>query len=122
MSGNLSVVIGRDREVAAAEAFLDQVTAGPSCLVIEGEPGIGKTTIWRAVLDGASKRGHRVLSCVGDQAETRLSLAGLGDLLVEVSAEELAELPAPQRFALERAPLRRGRAETGALNARTIGR
>ena len=48
-------------------------------------------------------------------------MAGLGDLLVEVSERELAELPAPQRFALERALLRRGGLPTGALDARALG-
>ncbi len=41
-------VIGRHREKAEADRFLDLLTEGPAALVLEGEAGIGKTTVWRA--------------------------------------------------------------------------
>ena len=55
--------VGRQWELAEAEAFLDAVPAGPAALVLEGEPGIGKTTIWRANVDAARNRSYRVLLC-----------------------------------------------------------
>ena len=44
MSGDL---VGRGVESGAAAAALDTLDSGPLALVIEGEPGIGKTTMWR---------------------------------------------------------------------------
>jgi DNA-binding CsgD family transcriptional regulator len=75
-------------------------------LVIEGDPGIGKTTLWRESMRLADERGYRVLSCRPAEAESKLSFAGLADLLGSVSAEVLDDLPAPQRRALEIALLR----------------
>jgi predicted ATPase len=76
--------LGRDAELATARAFLASVPDGPSALLIEGEVGIGKTTLWRAALAEAAAGEVRVLSCVADQAEVRLSFVGLGDLLRDV--------------------------------------
>jgi hypothetical protein len=40
-------LVGREWEMAGADRFLDDVADGPAALVLEGEPGIGKTTVWR---------------------------------------------------------------------------
>jgi hypothetical protein len=61
-----------------------------------------------------------VLSCRAAQAESRLSFAGLGDLLAPVDPETFAGLPGPQRRALEVALLR-AEAEGAAPDPRTIG-
>jgi DNA-binding CsgD family transcriptional regulator len=100
------LVVGRESELAAAERFLDAVSLGPSCLVFEGEPGIGKTTAWREVARRAEGRGYRVLSCRPAEAETKLSYTGLADLLRDMEGAVLDHLPAPQRHALEVALLR----------------
>jgi hypothetical protein len=41
-----SDVIGREAELHAVAAFLDALAAGPAGLLLEGEAGIGKTTLW----------------------------------------------------------------------------
>lgn len=41
-------VCGRRRELGVMAAFLDGLRSGPSGLLLEGEAGIGKTTVWRA--------------------------------------------------------------------------
>ena len=42
-------IVGRDEELAPDRAFLDRTDdQGPSALVLEGEAGIGKSTLWRA--------------------------------------------------------------------------
>jgi hypothetical protein len=41
-------VVGRESELNAIRRFLGEVTQGPRSLVIEGEPGIRKTTLWAA--------------------------------------------------------------------------
>jgi DNA-binding CsgD family transcriptional regulator len=70
-------------------------------LVIEGEAGIGKTTIWEAGVDLAGAASARVLTARAAQAEMPLAFASLADLLDEVRDELLPELPSPQRDALE---------------------
>ena len=46
----------------AVATFLASACAGPSGLVVEGEPGIGKTTLWLAAIEQARERGFLVLS------------------------------------------------------------
>jgi len=99
-------IVGRDVEITAIGAFLARVPAKPTVLLLEGEPGIGKTVLWAAGVAAAGRMGHRVLSCRAAQAETKLSYAALSDLLAEAADEVLPSLPAPQRRALEVAMLR----------------
>lgn len=56
-----SGVVGRRGELAAVEELLD-VGRLPAALVLEGEAGIGKTTLWSAGVDLARERSYRVLS------------------------------------------------------------
>jgi DNA-binding CsgD family transcriptional regulator len=113
-------VVGRDVELAALEALFGELAGGTRLLVIEGEPGIGKTTVWQEGIDRAEARGYRVLSCRAAQAESRLSFAGLGDLLEPLELEAFAGLPGPQRHGLEIALLRAD-AEGRPPDPRTIG-
>jgi AAA ATPase domain len=75
--------------------------AAPSSLVLVGEAGIGKSTLWRLAADGARDAGLRVLSCRPNAAEAALSYAALGDLLAPALDETLGELAPPLRRALE---------------------
>jgi DNA-binding CsgD family transcriptional regulator len=99
-------VIGRESELAILHSFLDSIPTGPSALVLSGDPGIGKTTVWREGLAGAQLRRYRTLSCSPVEAETRLSYAALGDLLESILEGALPTVPEPQRQALEVALLR----------------
>lgn len=99
-------IVGRDTELEVLARFLDAVPAGPTGLLIEGEAGIGKTTLWKSALADAAERSYRVLAARPTEAETALPFAGLGDLLEEVSKETLARLPDPQHRAVEIALLR----------------
>jgi DNA-binding CsgD family transcriptional regulator len=96
-----SEVVGRDEELAVVRDFLAAVDRLPSALLIEGEAGIGKTTLWSAGLAVAAEHGYRVLSARPAQAESQVSYAGLADLLDPVLERALDELPPPQRRALE---------------------
>jgi DNA-binding CsgD family transcriptional regulator len=98
-------LVGRRQELAAIDAFLAADTDGAAALVLEGEAGIGKTSVWRDGVERARGRGFRVLTARPVGAEVRLSFAGLGDLLGEVVDEALPSLPEPQRHALEAALL-----------------
>jgi DNA-binding SARP family transcriptional activator/DNA-binding CsgD family transcriptional regulator len=95
--------LGRDNEHEAVVAFLDAVAEGPAALVISGEAGIGKTTVWEAGLAEACNRSYQVLAARARASEIALSFAGLVDLLDPVVGRVLPELPAPQRRAFEAA-------------------
>ncbi|MGZ5351311.1 MAG: AAA family ATPase, partial [Actinomycetota bacterium] len=120
-----SDVIGREPELAILDRFLDAIPAGPGALLLSGEAGIGKTTVWKEGLDGARRRRYRTLSCGPVEAETRLSYAALGDLLETVLEEALPTLPEPQRRALEvallRAPSSGARADQRAVSLAVLG-
>ncbi|MGQ0670972.1 MAG: helix-turn-helix transcriptional regulator [Actinomycetota bacterium] len=94
-------IVGRESELAAVTRFLDDVPGGPSALIVEGEAGIGKTTLWGEGRAAALQRSYRVLACRPVEAETKFSFSALGDLLGEVVDEALPVLPDPQRRALE---------------------
>ena len=99
------VVIRSDESRAVAD-FLGATEAHPSVLVIEGEAGIGKTTLWLGGLEEAHERGFRVLSARAGQAESGLAFAVLADLLVGIEPAVLDGLPHLQRIALDRVLLR----------------
>ena len=105
------VMFGREAELATVAGFIERVPSGPGALVLEGEAGIGKTTVWRAGVDAANDRSYRVLACRPAEAEARLSYSGLSDLLRPVCGTILPRLPGPQRSALETALLEKGPGE-----------
>jgi len=94
------VPVGRAPELAEVERFLAPIPAGRA-LVLCGEPGIGKSTVWEAAVDLARSRGFATWCARPGQAEAQLSFAGLADLLEAAGPSVLAGLPAPQRHALE---------------------
>jgi DNA-binding CsgD family transcriptional regulator len=101
---------------------LDGARAGSRAVVLEGDPGVGKTALWRRAIDAAAKLGWRRLITAPAGAEARLAFAALGDLLdLEIDAI-LPALPPPQRRALEVALLRREPdALSSAIDERMIG-
>src|SRR5215475_8239351 len=92
--------VGRDAEQQAVAALLD-VSSAARCLVLAGDPGIGKTTVWQAGCSSARDRGFLVLCARASEAETGLLFAGLADLLENVPPEAAAAMPGPQRHALD---------------------
>ena len=106
VEAQVPMLVGRGEELRRLESFLDAVERGPAALVLDGEAGIGKTTLWRAGVDAARSRGYAVLSAMPTAPETSFSFAALGDLLEPVLDEALPVLPEPQRSALEVALLR----------------
>jgi DNA-binding CsgD family transcriptional regulator len=96
-------VVGRDAELAVIDHFLAGVRDGASALVLEGEAGMGKTTLWRAAVADAEAAGFVVLRAQPAESETALSFSALGDLLDPVLEAALEPLAAGQRGALSRA-------------------
>jgi DNA-binding CsgD family transcriptional regulator len=99
-------MVGRDAEVAEVGAFLDGTRVGARALILEGEPGIGKTTLWNAGIGLADRRGIEVLSARPVESVARLAFSVLTDLFERVPEAAFAGLPAPQRRALDAALLR----------------
>jgi len=99
-------VVGRGAELGLIAAFLNDVPNGPSALLIAGEAGIGKSTLWEAGVEGGQERGCHLLSTRPAEAECKLAYAGLADLLGDVLDEVRPALTEPQQRALEVALLR----------------
>ncbi|TRW77839.1 AAA family ATPase [Mycolicibacterium sp. 018/SC-01/001] len=99
-------VVSRDAENAALARFLDDASCEPTSLVIDGEPGIGKTTIWLTGVEQAHERDFQVLATRPTQTESVLAYVSLADLLSRVDAAVTDNLPAPQRLALDHVLLR----------------
>ena len=115
-------VVGRDQELAIVERLLDERQAGPLAVIIEGDAGIGKTTLWEAALDLARDRSWRVLAARPAEAEFRFSYAAVRDLLGPLIDETIEGLPGPQRRAVEIAFLRaEGNADAHAASAGVLG-
>ena len=115
-------VVGRDVEPGALSAFLDRRGAvrGPIAIALEGDAGIGKSTLWRAAVEEARGRGWRVLSSRPAESERALAHAGLGDLFDGSLDEVLPALTAPRRRALEVALLIED-APGGGVDQRALG-
>jgi ATP/maltotriose-dependent transcriptional regulator MalT len=88
--------------------------------VVEGAAGIGKTTVWLAALERALVAGFRVLSTRATEAESVLAYTSLAALLDELDDAAFAELPAPQRLAIDRVLLRRS-ADGPVTDQRAVG-
>jgi len=99
------LVVGREPEVGALLELLAAGRTGPAAVVLDGDAGIGKTTLFEAALAAAREEGFAIHSCRPAEAEAAFSFAALGDLLRAVVPDGLARLPAPQRRALAAALL-----------------
>jgi DNA-binding NarL/FixJ family response regulator len=99
-------VVSRQAESAAVDDFLSSGSSGTSALLLEGEAGIGKTTMWLAALERARERGFRVLSTRAAPTESALAYSSLAGLLDGIHEAALSDLPPPQRLALDRISLR----------------
>jgi DNA-binding CsgD family transcriptional regulator len=112
------IIVGRDGELGVIQAFLEGTAGRPTALVLAGEAGIGKSTLWLEGVESARERGFPVLVSRPAEPERGLAYAGLGDLFEGVLDEVLPALPAPRRTALEVALLLEG---GDAADPRTLG-
>jgi DNA-binding CsgD family transcriptional regulator len=99
--------------------FLASAAQRVSALVVEGEPGIGKTTLWSDAIAQALRQEFRVMSARAGSAEVVLTFAVLADLFGEVESAVLAGLPEVQRVAVERLLAQAG--DSPATNERVLG-
>ncbi|MGZ6780701.1 MAG: ATP-binding protein, partial [Mycobacterium sp.] len=99
-------VVSREPQASAIADFLSSVVTAPCGLTMEGEPGIGKTTLWLDAVHRAEADGFCVLAARPVAAESVLAYTSLTDMLSGIDRSVLAELPTPQRVALEHVVLR----------------
>jgi DNA-binding CsgD family transcriptional regulator len=90
--------IGRDAERGELGRWLQ--SPEPPVLLIEGEAGIGKSTLWRAGVGDAEQLGIRILACTAAGSETQLAFTTLRDVFADAFDDVADELPPPQRRAL----------------------
>src|SRR4051794_26609989 len=91
-------LLGRSAETGSVDELIADVRRGRSAaLVLEGEPGIGKTTLLRYAARAAD--GLDILEVTGAESEQQMGYAGLHRLLLP-RLDRLDHLPAPQRAAL----------------------
>ncbi|WP_036437811.1 AAA family ATPase [Mycobacterium sp. URHB0044] len=95
-------IVGRAAEFRTLDDFLTSLAERSSALVIDGEAGIGKTTLWSAAVQQARERGFRVFSARASQARSALPYGMVAQLIGDVDCKHLNGLPQVQRAALDR--------------------
>ncbi|MFI6044177.1 ATP-binding protein [Nocardia sp. NPDC051321] len=99
-------LIGRRDELGRITDRIDKVAAGAGGIVlVEGEPGIGKTAVLSAAARSAAARGLRALCGAAKELEQHVPFAAMG----------------PLRAAVELAPLREQAGRSAGTNTMTIG-
>ncbi len=93
-------LVGRDRELGRLVDFVTQLRDGPAALLIHGEPGIGKTALWREGVAAAQGGGIRVLVSRCAEAEMPIPLGAVSDIFDPVFEDVADNLAEPQRNAL----------------------
>ena len=86
-------LVGRDTELALLRTLVPTAGKGAAVL-IEGEPGIGKSSLARAAADMAAREGCRVLWAAADELGQALPLRPLLDALDHLPAPRLAAIRA----------------------------
>ena len=99
-------LVERSVELQAVTDFLTSITERPSGLVIDGEVGIGKTTLWSASVQQARDRQFRVLSARASEVGSGAPYAAIAELISDVDCRAVDGLPSVQRGALDRVRLR----------------
>jgi DNA-binding CsgD family transcriptional regulator/tetratricopeptide (TPR) repeat protein len=92
-------LVGREEDLETLDGFLAALAAGAQALLVRGDPGIGKTSVWTAGCARAAAGGLLVLAVRGVEAEMPLGFAALGDLFEPV-LDEIDALADPHRQSL----------------------
>ena len=94
-------MIGREAELAELQQLLQEVAASGAgrVVVVEGDAGIGKSTLVAALAEGAAAAGFLLWRCAGLQRGALTGFAALHELLHPV-LDQVDVLPSRQRAAL----------------------
>jgi len=93
-------LVGRAQELAQLREFVERLREDPGAVLVRGEPGIGKTVLWREAVAAAERAGVRVLISRCAEAEMPIPLGAVSDLLDPAYEEVASRLAEPQRLAL----------------------
>lgn len=96
----VSPLLGRERELGVLDAAMDRAFESGTVVLLEGDPGVGKTAVLDHLEAGARSRGFGVLRGTGVEAEADVPAAALHQVVHGVR-DTIAALPGPQREALE---------------------
>jgi DNA-binding CsgD family transcriptional regulator/tetratricopeptide (TPR) repeat protein len=80
-------LVGRKAALGRIDDWLARVRGGARALVITGEPGIGKTTLWRRTLTSWQRAGGELVVARPAEEELRLPTSALVDLFDPVMAD-----------------------------------
>jgi DNA-binding CsgD family transcriptional regulator len=81
-------LVGRDREIQLIEQALSAMAHGTRFVVLRGEPGIGKTSLWRLGVRRHRLAGHRALVTRAVEDELPAPMVGLADLFDGLDVDE----------------------------------
>src|SRR5580692_4253591 len=90
-------LVGRDEELRLIASFLEQAASDGGALLFTGEPGVGKTALLDAAEGMAAAAGAQIVRVVGSEFGSRVSFAGLGQVLRPLSAETESLSPLHRR-------------------------
>ena len=94
---------GRDAELSSLRDFVRRISDGAVGFVLEGEAGMGKTTLWRAAVEHAEEVGLLVLQAQPVESETARPSPGSAICSIPCSRSRSRRCPPVQRRALSRA-------------------
>jgi DNA-binding CsgD family transcriptional regulator len=92
-------LIGRDHELDVLRRLIANIKDEGALVLVQGQPGVGKSSILRAAADLGRAREALVLTVSGIESEAMLPFAGLWQLLRPLMSAS-KRLPAAQRRAL----------------------
>lgn len=76
--GGMPVIVGRSAEVGTLRALAEEAAGGSGAVaVIEGDPGIGKTTVLDALAEECDRLGMRVLRGAAEELERQVPFAAI---------------------------------------------
>ena len=99
--GGQAVILGRDVEVERLTRLVTEASPRSRIVLVEGQAGIGKTTLLERAMALARDQGHALLVCRPVRSEKDLAFVGLMELVSGVDADVADALPGPQRRALD---------------------